>query len=840
MTVSIIHIPSINSSPNLSNINSNNSNNTVDSVNTNNSSNVNGNVEIGGNIEEKSENELEVLSLTIRPTYLNIYGYNFKGPELFNDNSKQQTLTDDILESLKLNQNVHGDCKRLGYVERNSLGNIEGFGFMKKFPLKFNHQYLEELYALNINHWILGRLIFISLLNLVITLFFWPINSISFGNIGFRYGLMRSDGLIGVLFHVLMCLTLLLIFIPISSLHYKFHQFAETSLYYSLVLISLIWGCWYFVVSYLCRVKYFKSSVSQLIVSTESFKTVFFVYCILPIITLDAFLPIRFLRYVINLVMWLFGYMWTLLRNGVSNLSNMFRTSRTLWIHIQFIIFYSVNTITNSYNTHISFTYPLFRIVFYVLILVLLYFGGFSTEIQLRISFYNWIITSIKIEKIQHSVKHSHQVVTPPDSAPVELILRNLTISKKLIKIIHNMIGNNMPETCSYFNQTLVTLENSITQLTKSNLFNIKYNKVFEEMGTGSELLNSLYTSYFTPINHSNCTHSFTHLHIQLLDGVDREYKYVSIPLSGVSGVSSDAPLITLDQLLNDWNFSILDYFRQNPTGFISIGCVLLSEFQTHFNIPTDVIYSFLGLVEKCYNNVSYHNQMHGVFVCQKLLCLSNFTNVYSRLSVIDRTILIISGLCHDIGHPGLTNAFFINSGHQLAHLFNDKSVLENFHCCLTFNVLRQSNLFSFLDKEEMKIVRRKIIQLILSTDLEDHFQTITQFRVRRASREFSVEGEIDTICKMLIKASDIGSSCMEWRLTLEWSQRLVQEFYTQGLEELSLGLPITPLCDPNKHNHLPKAQSGFLAIFVIPLYTEIANIPQHNTSSQPFTHIFT
>lgn len=48
---------------------------------------------------------------------------------------------------------------------------------------------------------------------------------------------------------------------------------------------------------------------------------------------------------------------------------------------------------------------------------------------------------------------------------------------------------------------------------------------------------------------------------------------------------------------------------------------------------------------------------------------------------------ILIGALCHDIDHPGVTNAFLIASDNDLALLYNDMSVLEHHHAATTFTV---------------------------------------------------------------------------------------------------------------------------------------------------------
>ena len=63
----------------------------------------------------------------------------------------------------------------------------------------------------------------------------------------------------------------------------------------------------------------------------------------------------------------------------------------------------------------------------------------------------------------------------------------------------------------------------------------------------------------------------------------------------------------------------------------------------------------------------------------------------------IDMLGTLIAALCHDIDHPGVNNNFLIVTGAPFAILYNDKSVLENHHAALTFQLLqnRENDIFA-------------------------------------------------------------------------------------------------------------------------------------------------
>lgn len=49
---------------------------------------------------------------------------------------------------------------------------------------------------------------------------------------------------------------------------------------------------------------------------------------------------------------------------------------------------------------------------------------------------------------------------------------------------------------------------------------------------------------------------------------------------------------------------------------------------------------------------------------------------------------LLVAAIGHDVNHPGVTNAFLVNSGHELAVKYNNNSVLENHHAATVLHIL--------------------------------------------------------------------------------------------------------------------------------------------------------
>ncbi|OEH77167.1 3 5-cyclic nucleotide phosphodiesterase domain-containing protein [Cyclospora cayetanensis] len=73
-------------------------------------------------------------------------------------------------------------------------------------------------------------------------------------------------------------------------------------------------------------------------------------------------------------------------------------------------------------------------------------------------------------------------------------------------------------------------------------------------------------------------------------------------------------------------------------------------------------------------------------------------------------------------------------------------------------------------------------------------------------------------IAKACIRCADIGHSAVNWEQHYKWSRALMKEFFSQGAQELELGLPISPVCN-EQTTDVPKSQIGFIRLICQPLF---------------------
>lgn len=125
---------------------------------------------------------------------------------------------------------------------------------------------------------------------------------------------------------------------------------------------------------------------------------------------------------------------------------------------------------------------------------------------------------------------------------------------------------------------------------------------------------------------------------------------------------------------------------------------------------------------------------------------------------------LLISAIGHDVGHPGVNNGFLVVLNAPLAQLYNDRSVLESFHCAAYSQILRRYWPAVFEDTK----MRSLMISSILATDMGLHFDYMSKLgslQERLAENNSTeswngrtLETETALICALLIKCADISN----------------------------------------------------------------------------------
>jgi hypothetical protein len=228
---------------------------------------------------------------------------------------------------------------------------------------------------------------------------------------------------------------------------------------------------------------------------------------------------------------------------------------------------------------------------------------------------------------------------------------------------------------------------------------------------------------------------------------------------------------------------------------------------------------------------------MHAVDVVHTVFRYMTLMQADRLLTMLEQFAMLTASLGHDIGHVGLNNGFLTEAQHDLAIRYNDRSPLENMHCCELFGILAQSkvNIFACTSPEQYRDVRKNMIDAILHTDIQQHHGMVRDLEVlyEMHSKVFEAntngmitEQEIEILAtnesrklvlRVILHAADTSNPCKPWRIAHDWAHRILDECAMQGDQEKKLGFPVQMLNDRDKVNR-PNSQIGFIEFIITPL----------------------
>ncbi|RYC61193.1 hypothetical protein CHU98_g5018 [Xylaria longipes] len=270
------------------------------------------------------------------------------------------------------------------------------------------------------------------------------------------------------------------------------------------------------------------------------------------------------------------------------------------------------------------------------------------------------------------------------------------------------------------------------------------------------------------------------------------------------------------------------------------------------WRLPTDQLTTFLVACRAAYNQfVPYHNFRHAVDVLQATFDFlihigalppypptsqpsptADASPITSLLGPFEALALLVSAIGHDVGHPGVNNGFLVVLNAPLAQLYNDRSVLESFHCAAYSQILRRHWPRVFEDTK----MRTLMISSILATDMGLHFdymKRLADLQEKLKSEpmihkwsERTVEDQKALICSLLIKCADISNVARRYDTALQWMNILCDEFSRQAAMEEEIGIQSSLISPPKKDfMSLANAQLKFVRLFAIPLFQGVAEV---------------
>ncbi|XP_017065398.2 LOW QUALITY PROTEIN: calcium/calmodulin-dependent 3',5'-cyclic nucleotide phosphodiesterase 1 [Drosophila eugracilis] len=298
---------------------------------------------------------------------------------------------------------------------------------------------------------------------------------------------------------------------------------------------------------------------------------------------------------------------------------------------------------------------------------------------------------------------------------------------------------------------------------------------------------------------------------------VDRMYRRVSS--SALTAFPPD--VVRLLKNLDDWTFDVFALTEAASGQVVKyVAYELFNRYGSihKFKIAPGTLEAFLYRVEEgyCRYRNPYHNNLHAVDVMQTIhYCLCN-TGLMNWLTDLEIFASLLAALLHDYEHTGTTNNFHVMSGSETALLYNDRAVLENHHASASFRLLREDeyNILSHLSREEFRELRGLVIEMVLGTDMTNHFQQMKAMRQLLTLQEATIDKQ--KVLSLVLHCCDISHPAKQWGVHHRWTMLLLEEFFRQGDLEKELGLPFSPLCDRN-NTLVAESQICFIDFIVEP-----------------------
>ncbi|XP_077078925.1 3',5'-cyclic-AMP phosphodiesterase 4D isoform X1 [Siphateles boraxobius] len=310
-----------------------------------------------------------------------------------------------------------------------------------------------------------------------------------------------------------------------------------------------------------------------------------------------------------------------------------------------------------------------------------------------------------------------------------------------------------------------------------------------------------------------------------------------NIPRFGVKTETEDELAKELEDV-NKWGlnvFKVGEFSGNRPLTVMMHTVFQERDLLKTFKIPLDTFITYLMTLEDHYHaDVAYHNNIHAADVAQSTHVLLSTPALEAVFTDLEILAAIFASAIHDVDHPGVSNQFLINTNSELALMYNDSSVLENHHLAVGFKLLQEENcdIFQNLTKKQRQSLRKMVIDIVLATDMSKHMNLLADLKTMVETKKVTSSGVLlldnysdrIQVLQNMVHCADLSNPTKPLQLYKQWTDRIMEEFFSQGDRERERGMEISPMCD--KHNaSVEKSQVGFIDYIVHPLWETWADL---------------
>ncbi|CAD8167696.1 unnamed protein product [Paramecium pentaurelia] len=287
-----------------------------------------------------------------------------------------------------------------------------------------------------------------------------------------------------------------------------------------------------------------------------------------------------------------------------------------------------------------------------------------------------------------------------------------------------------------------------------------------------------------------------------------------------------------LQERLLDYEFNLLNKKLYKNKFIIVYNIFDMLEYTKQYPLKNKEFVNFLTALKYKYNKTAnpFHNFTHGVNVMHGCFLFAHHPKFGFCFNDQQRFAMTLTGLCHDVGHPGTNNLFQINTQTKLALIYNDKSVLENHHIAVTYKLLalKQCDFLESVPRADKIMIRKYVVNNVLATDNQYHFKLLNDIEIKFGQSQgdpkiFQSEDNKILLSGFLTHAADFFGAAKSYQVARAWSERLRREFQAQSQLEDIVGIAQTPyLRNLDDEVQYSKNEIGFLKVIVKPIYESL------------------
>ena len=327
--------------------------------------------------------------------------------------------------------------------------------------------------------------------------------------------------------------------------------------------------------------------------------------------------------------------------------------------------------------------------------------------------------------------------------------------------------------------------------------------------------------------------HDSSHLRTSVSWGRQSSQKSLQ---SSITSDSFDATPLQSETFITSWrNFDVLEFATRCDAEEASVGPLekLSMELFEHFDLfktlplKRSSVKRFLADIDVSYRDNDYHNGVHAADVTQAAAYFIE-SSLQDQIEPIHIFALLLSAVVHDVGHPGLNNAYLVARQTDVAERWNNVRVNENGHLYTANTLLKQYDVLKDFADDDRVLVLKLLQKMVLCTDMEVHADLVKKV-IEAVEREFDKEagllkpvkewGEVWIPLAFALHCADISNPARPYDLALYWANAIVEEFFKQGDLQRGFQMSVPGFMDRRLASPAgtQSSQLGFIKVIVKP-----------------------